>query len=441
MRKLSLLIPLLLLAGCVVNPAASPTSAANPTNLPSPTYYQPPASTPTPGYTPIMITFTPAPELNPTQLVGTLEAALRPDQFSRMQSPDGKWTAEYSRADCYSALGPLQDTVFYERLRVLDGNGQEKWLISREAGRCGLGMGYYAMLDWSYDSHYFYYTFSVVPDGATCFTDSYRTIFQLDVETGKTTALPGYGPLAPGGQLLAWRDLQDLVLWPLDGSQPIRHPGVFPEDPTLQLGWTTNGQSIIAVQNTSECFPLQTPSVLKIDMPTGLVQKIYQGDVNSPQLTGYAGEVAGKLIFSDITGAFWSLDPASGILNPTSGLELTPSPTPAGQLPTSMKGYELYSWQVEKVWNFTLITGTNRNKTAEEIMAQGDVQTRDGWVKITVAGTDNLETLLARLPKGENVYWMDGQAAPGMFAKPPAEMIDVIQQYCRQIGVNLYVSR
>jgi len=358
-----------------------------------------------------------------------------------MQSPDGKWTAEYSRADCYAALGPLQDTVFYERLQVLDTNGQEKWLISQEAGRCGLGMGYYGMLDWSYNSRYFYYTFSVVPDGATCFTDSYRTIFQLDVETGKTTALPGYGPLAPDGQLLAWRDQQDLVLWPLDGSEPIRHPGVFSEDPTLQLGWTTNGQAIIAVQNTSECFPLQSPSVLKIDMPTGSVQKIFQGDANSPQLAGYAGEVAGKLIFSDITGAFWSLDPVTGQLTPTSGLELTPSPTPTGQLPTSMKGYELYSWQVEKVWNFTLITGTNRNKTLEEVMSKVDVQTQDGWVKITVAGTDNLQALLARLPKAENVYWMDDFLAPGILAKPPAEMIDTIQQYCRQIGVNLFVSR
>ena len=439
MRKLSLLFLLLLLAGCVANPV-SPTSAVNPTSLPSPTSYEPLAAKPTPGYTPIYKTFTPLPELNPTQLAGTLEAGLPPYQFTRMQSPDGKWTAEYSRQDC-KALGPLQDTVFYERLRILDAEGGEKQLISKEAGHCGLGMAYYGMLDWSSNSRYFYYTFIVVPEGGTCFTNPYRTIYQLEIETGKSTVLPGFGPLAPDGKLLAWRNLQDLVLWPLDTTEPIRYPGVFPEDPTLQLGWTADGQSLIAVQNPSDCFPLGIPSILKIEMASGAVEKIFQGDANSPQLVSYLGDVGGKLIFSDETQAYWSLDPATGELTPTNGLELTPSATPAGQLPSSMKGYELYSWQVEKVWNFTLITGTNRNKTVEEIMAKGDVLTRDGWVKITVAGMDDLKALLARLPNGENVYWMDGLVAPGTFAKPPAEMIDIVQQYCQQVGVNLYVSR
>ena len=41
---------------------------------------------------------------------------------------------------------------------------------------------------------------------------------------------------------------------------------------------------------------------------------------------------------------------------------------PDNPLPHSFKGYELYSWQQDNQWNYTLITGTNRDKTVEEII-------------------------------------------------------------------------
>jgi len=127
---------------------------------------------------------------------------------------------------------------------------------------------------------------------------------------------------------------------------------------------------------------------------------------------------------------------------PTSASTNTPvtQPTPA-LLPSSMKGYELYSWQAGDEWFFTLITGTNRNKTVEEIKASENIEGADGWVKITVIGTDDLKALLARLLEGENVFWVDGLIAPEEFNKPPAETIDDIQTYCQQLGVTLYVSR
>ena len=57
-------------------------------------------------------------------------------------------------------------------------------------------------------------------------------------------------------------------------------------------------------------------------------------------------------------------------------------------LPSSMKGYELYSWPVEDEWHFTLITGTNRLKTVEEITSGEDVIDPEGWVRISVTGVD-----------------------------------------------------
>lgn len=127
---------------------------------------------------------------------------------------------------------------------------------------------------------------------------------------------------------------------------------------------------------------------------------------------------------------------------PTAASTNTPAalPTPV-LLPASMKGYELYSWQVGDEWYFTVITGTNRNKTVEEIKAEENVESKDGWVKITVIGAEELKNLLARIPAGESVFWVDGLIAPAEFAKPPAALVDEIQEYGMGLGLNFYVSR
>jgi len=48
------------------------------------------------------------------------------------------------------------------------------------------------------------------------------------------------------------------------------------------------------------------------------------------------------------------------------------------QFPPSMKGYELYSWEEDNQWHFTLITGTNRTKTMEEITSEEDFISETG---------------------------------------------------------------
>jgi hypothetical protein len=83
---------------------------------------------------------------------------------------------------------------------------------------------------------------------------------------------------------------------------------------------------------------------------------------------------------------------------PESTLDVTQYPA---QLPHSMKGYDLYSWQDGDVWYFTLITGTNRMKSFDEIIAPDDIISDDGFIKITVSGMADLKTLLALLPAGE----------------------------------------
>jgi len=111
-------------------------------------------------------------------------------------------------------------------------------------------------------------------------------------------------------------------------------------------------------------------------------------------------------------------------------------------LPRSDKGYELYSWQTNNQWHFTLITGTNRNKTLEEITSGENTVTEDGWVRISVQGVDALKAVLHRLPQQENVFWTDNRWPPihgSNMTLPPAAVVDQIKDYGRQLGLGLNV--
>lgn len=116
-------------------------------------------------------------------------------------------------------------------------------------------------------------------------------------------------------------------------------------------------------------------------------------------------------------------------------------------LPRSMKGYELYSWQPDGQWHFTLISGTNRPKTLAEVtLCQNIVE--DEWVKMTVVGKDNLKRVLARLPIGTNVTWKRSLGSgpdtriPGKSLEmPPKRTVNEIGSFCSDLGVELRVSR
>ena len=125
------------------------------------------------------------------------------------------------------------------------------------------------------------------------------------------------------------------------------------------------------------------------------------------------------------------------------------TPTPISiavtPLPHSMKGYELYSWQADDQWHFTLITGTNRIKSLEEIISNENTVTADGWVKISVRGVDAIQTVLSGLPQHEEIFWSNRleqtQTQANPITLPPQEIIDIVQEYCKQSGLELYVSK
>jgi hypothetical protein len=121
---------------------------------------------------------------------------------------------------------------------------------------------------------------------------------------------------------------------------------------------------------------------------------------------------------------------------------------PAGPLPRSMKGYELYSWQQDGQWHFTLITGTNRNKNIEEIIS--DINLGDGsdngWVNIHVTGVAAVKAVLKRIPADEWVLWqaqgfvIPPEEAKAKLALPPEGIVNEIKDYVKQFGYTFNVA-
>jgi hypothetical protein len=98
-----------------------------------------------------------------------------------------------------------------------------------------------------------------------------------------------------------------------------------------------------------------------------------------------------------------------------SGCQLPNQPTPAGDpLPASMKGYELYTWDDGSQTWFTLLPGTNRLKTPDEVFSsERSVIDPAGGFAITVVGLDAVGGQLARLPGGAPVFVSAVRYPPG----------------------------
>jgi len=132
-----------------------------------------------------------------------------------------------------------------------------------------------------------------------------------------------------------------------------------------------------------------------------------------------------------------SLDQAGKLINNLSITEID-------RLPHSMKGYELYSWEEDNQWHFTLITGTNRTKTMEEVTYSGDFISETGWVRIQVVGADSIKEVLNRLPERESVFWCDelhiGQKTEPDLRLPPEQITDAIMEYAEQCGLDFAIT-
>ncbi len=127
-------------------------------------------------------------------------------------------------------------------------------------------------------------------------------------------------------------------------------------------------------------------------------------------------------------------------------LVLKQSITSIEALPRSMKGYELYSWFTSNEWHFTLITGTNRNKTWQEIVSGEDLISQSGWIKTHVVGENAIKAVLGKIPRREFITWLDGgrlaqSVEPSVDMRlPPTEVVESIKNYAASRGLELSVA-
>ena len=113
-----------------------------------------------------------------------------------------------------------------------------------------------------------------------------------------------------------------------------------------------------------------------------------------------------------------------GILLSGCGTAVQPAAT---QLAESMKGYELYSWQDGSQWKFSLLVGTNREKTLDEIKSTDTV----------LLGVDALKSVLEKILSGQYVTW----SSKDTLSFPPDDIIKQVEQICKEKGLKLNITK
>jgi streptogramin lyase len=210
--------------------------------------------------------------------------------------------------------------------------------------------------------------------------------------------------------------------YPLTAGFDQAYPATLGVDPEGVL-WLVGSESIAVLDRLSS--PVATWTTYEIDLSIapfhpGLIDFAPDGAAWLAT-TRFDPHQASSTTVSSVMPTITQYLADYGLADPIA----TPSLTPT----LSMKGYELYSWQVNGSWYFALLIGTNRIKTLEEIVASS----------IRLESLEALQAKLDQLHDGEQVFWLADRVS-GM-ALPPEEMIDAVAAHCSYLGVNLEIVR
>jgi hypothetical protein len=94
-----------------------------------------------------------------------------------------------------------------------------------------------------------------------------------------------------------------------------------------------------------------------------------------------------------------------------------------------MKGWELYSWQKDGAWQFSLLEGTNRSKPVSEIQSP----------KTQLDGIDALRLALESLAAEQQVIWSPPWTQDAS-AFPPSTVVEQVRHICEEHGLALVVA-
>lgn len=102
---------------------------------------------------------------------------------------------------------------------------------------------------------------------------------------------------------------------------------------------------------------------------------------------------------------------------PSGAAQQNREPSAGAPLPAAFKGYELYAWDEDGALEYTLITGTNRQKTLAELTARTPEVLDGEWVVVTGQGLAALKATLARVPAGTSVVMAQHEDLPALSAQ------------------------
>lgn len=109
---------------------------------------------------------------------------------------------------------------------------------------------------------------------------------------------------------------------------------------------------------------------------------------------------------------------------------------PSSGRSSQSKGYELYSWKQDGAWYYSVLPGTNRAKSYDEITSAA----------VAKKGSKGVEKSLEALPRGAQIFWRTdlhpGVAKPAgekvpLIKLPSSKKIQKVKDYCDKFGLKL----
>jgi hypothetical protein len=101
-----------------------------------------------------------------------------------------------------------------------------------------------------------------------------------------------------------------------------------------------------------------------------------------------------------------------------------------------MKGWELYTWPEGDDWKYSILNGTNRLKTYQEVTTN----------QITVMGIDSLKMLIDKFPVKEEIFWISDYwlkniwgSNYGNLSLPDTNTVNEVKKYCSSKGLALTI--
>jgi len=206
------------------------------------------------------------------------------------------------------------DENAYEQLKLIQVSNGAESVMDRQLQYCG-GLGGYGFggLFWSANSRYFYYTSARegVPDGLCWYWE--RPIHRLDVLTSQAEFIGG-GPLSPDKTRIAlWRE-NDLVIWSLDEGELAHVPAAIVNAMKGPISWSPDGESLVYIQTTADCFPFGKSYVIRLDASELEQTLLLESD--TPSFIYVAWEAPNRIGLRDEQGNPWRYNLVTNELRP-----------------------------------------------------------------------------------------------------------------------------